>query len=253
MTNTKLQCIWRAGCNQLEACQAAECCQAVRSNREKAEQAPSKEQVAFEAWLNGPASGPTISPDNPYRDSDWRTQHMYEVWRAAWDAYSANEPGVPLSDDQLIAIADQFDSTGSAGAIHRYRMRRRDMIALLRSFAATVEGIAQDGAVPPPVPDDDARSEEVILAFKDALRYRRLQILGVAPAGSTELKLGLVMRFTNLDAFVDADIKAQPSRGEYSGSTKAPECPNVGCTIAGPHIHNSGGPQQASSQGERDE
>jgi hypothetical protein len=53
---------------------------------------PSKEQAAFEAWLNGPASEPTISPDNPYRDSDWRTQHMYEVWCAAWNARAAHEP-----------------------------------------------------------------------------------------------------------------------------------------------------------------
>jgi hypothetical protein len=65
-------------------------------------------------------------------------------------------------------------------------------------------------AAQPPVPDD----------ARDAARYRRLQILGCAPSGSTELKLGLLMRFTNLDAFVDADIKAHPSRGECSTETK---------------------------------
>jgi hypothetical protein len=76
-------------------------------------------------------------------------------------------------------------------------------------------------AQPPPVDqDDDARARDVIESLRDALRYRRLQILGVAPYGSTELKLGLVMRFTNLDNFVDADIKAHPSRGEYSTATK---------------------------------
>lgn len=65
-------------------------------------------------------------------------------------ARAGHEPRTPLSDDQLIAIADQFDSSGCAGAIHRYRMRRRDMIALLRSFSATVEGLIRDGAAQPP-------------------------------------------------------------------------------------------------------
>lgn len=48
----------------------------------------------------------------------------------------------------------------------------------------------------------------------DAARYRRLHLLGCAPMGAPELDEGLVLRFSNLDAFVDADLKAYPSRGE---------------------------------------
>lgn len=48
----------------------------------------------------------------------------------------------------------------------------------------------------------------------DARRYRRLQILGAAPYGSKNLDHGTVLRFQSLDAFVDADIDAYPSRGE---------------------------------------
>lgn len=48
----------------------------------------------------------------------------------------------------------------------------------------------------------------------DALRYRRLRVLGVAPDGTKHLREGCVMRFTNLDEFVDHDIRITPSRGE---------------------------------------
>lgn len=54
----------------------------------------------------------------------------------------------------------------------------------------------------------------------DAARYRRLRVLGVAPAESTHLTRGLVMRFTNLDDFVDQDRAVHQSRGEYSTATK---------------------------------
>jgi hypothetical protein len=48
---------------------------------------------------------------------------------------------------------------------------------------------------------------------RDARRYRRLQILGCVVM-DTRRDAGLVSRFTNLDAIVDADLKAQPNRGE---------------------------------------
>ena len=50
----------------------------------------------------------------------------------------------------------------------------------------------------------------------DARRYRRLQILGVATGAEWDrhLQNGTVMRFSNLDEFVDADIRRMPSRGE---------------------------------------
>ena len=49
---------------------------------------------------------------------------------------------------------------------------------------------------------------------EDARRYRRLQVLGCAPSTSKQLGNGTVLCFTNLDEFVDADLKAVPSRGE---------------------------------------
>jgi hypothetical protein len=52
-------------------------------------------------------------------------------------------------------------------------------------------------------------------AAVDAARYRRLRILGCATGISEKhLQSGTVMCFTNLDAHVDADIAAHPSRGE---------------------------------------
>lgn len=53
---------------------------------------------------------------------------------------------------------------------------------------------------------------------RDARRYRRLQVLGAAPFGSDELEHGNVLRFTNLDVFVDGDIAAHPSRGESAAT-----------------------------------
>jgi len=48
----------------------------------------------------------------------------------------------------------------------------------------------------------------------DARRYQRLRVLGCAPAYTDHLKRGDVMRFTNLDEFVDKDVDWTPSRGE---------------------------------------
>jgi hypothetical protein len=56
---------------------------------------------------------------------------------------------------------------------------------------------------------------------RDARRYRRLQILGCAPDGSRNLAAGTVLRFTNLDDFVDEDLNAHRSRGEASPLTTA--------------------------------
>lgn len=67
---------------------------------------------------------------------------------------------------------------------------------------------------------DDERSADVIRAFSDALRYRRLRLIGCAPANSEHLSQGLVMRFTNLDGFVDDDIRVHPERGDLPTPTK---------------------------------
>jgi hypothetical protein len=70
------------------------------------EQAPSKEQVAFEAWLDGP---PT-SPDSPY--SDTQIRHLYEAWCAAWKARAENEPraGAPDQGDMDQIFDSWFNS-----------------------------------------------------------------------------------------------------------------------------------------------
>lgn len=52
----------------------------------------------------------------------------------------------------------------------------------------------------------------------DAQRYERLRVLGVAPCGTKQLESGTVLRFQNLDDFVDADIAASPSRGEAAAA-----------------------------------
>jgi hypothetical protein len=49
----------------------------------------------------------------------------------------------------------------------------------------------------------------------DEQRYRRLRILGAAPGGSKQLEGGTVLCFQNLDDYLDADIAAHPSRGEF--------------------------------------
>lgn len=48
----------------------------------------------------------------------------------------------------------------------------------------------------------------------DAIRYRRLRVLGCAVMNTPNLPGGNVSRFTNLDEIVDNDLRAQPSRGE---------------------------------------
>lgn len=49
----------------------------------------------------------------------------------------------------------------------------------------------------------------------DAVRYRRLQVIGCAPGGSKQLDNATVIRFSELDSFVDADLKAVPYRGDF--------------------------------------
>lgn len=64
---------------------------------------------------------------------------------------------------------------------------------------------------------------ELLRNLSDALRYRRLRLLGCSAAlpGATEhLARGLVLRFTNLDEFIDADLRAHPERGDSSRPTK---------------------------------
>lgn len=77
--------------------------------------------------------------------------------------------------------------------------------AVLRSRDATIA--SQAGAL--------AAKEAVAAAdARDARRYRRLRVLGCAVMDTPNLPKGLVDRFTNLDAIVDEDLEAHPTRGE---------------------------------------
>lgn len=67
-----------------------------------------------------------------------------------------------------------------------------------------------DAVAGAPAPKSEVASD----IERDARRYRRLRILGVAPDGSQHLLQGTVLRVTNLDAFVDHDLSVHRSRGE---------------------------------------
>lgn len=56
--------------------------------------------------------------------------------------------------------------------------------------------------------------------LQDARRYRRLRVLGCAPDSTQHLKHGHVMRFTNLDNFLDEDL-ANYDRGEVKDALLA--------------------------------
>lgn len=49
-----------------------------------------------------------------------------------------------LSDEAIRKFAQPFDSTGSAGAIHHFRFRERDLIRMLCSFASEIERALDD-------------------------------------------------------------------------------------------------------------
>lgn len=57
-------------------------------------------------------------------------------------------------------------------------------------------------------------SMKTVEPMADGVRYRRLRLLGCAPTESENLKNGTVLRFTNLDRFVDADLVNYPNRGD---------------------------------------
>lgn len=62
--------------------------------------------------------------------------------------------------------------------------------------------------------NDIEREAELLRNLADAMRYRRLRILGCAVMDTPQLAGGFVSRFTNLDEIVDADLRAHPERGE---------------------------------------
>lgn len=64
---------------------------------------------------------------------------------------------------------------------------------------------------------DEIQSSELRQMMKDALRYRRLRILGAAPGGSIQVVQGTVLRFATLDKAIDEDISTVPNRGDPLG------------------------------------
>lgn len=79
----------------------------------------------------------------------------------------------------------------------------------LRERLTAAMGIDRPAPTPTPAPGLDLDAVE-----RDAARYRRLCVLGV-PKATDESEM---LRFTNLDAFVDNDIAAHPSRGEANAA-----------------------------------
>lgn len=118
MTNTKLQCIWRDGCNQPDACKPAECCQGLRSNREKAEQVPSKDL------------------------SSERVAQLIATLKQWWDDATADnnwsQEDCTVADDTIAALR-QLQSTLEPGALHEIPWQKPvadwpDIVAAIRSI-----------------------------------------------------------------------------------------------------------------------
>lgn len=68
-----------------------------------------------------------------------------------------------------------------------------------------------------------AITELVQVADRDVRRYQRLRIIGVAPSSTKQLENRTVLCFQNLDDYVDADLRAHPSRGEHPADLDAIE------------------------------
>jgi hypothetical protein len=61
---------------------------------------------------------------------------------------------------------------------------------------------------------DTITDEQLRELLRDAARYERLRILGCAPFDTDHLHQSVVMRFSNLDAYVDADLQRHQWRGD---------------------------------------
>ena len=72
---------------------------------------------------------------------------------------------------------------------------------------------------------DEIQGSELREMLKDALRYRRLRILGAAPGGSIHSEIGTVIRYDNLDDAIDEDIEEVPYRGETLWPSAEPRDP----------------------------
>jgi len=157
---------------------------------------------------------------------DFRIEQM-EV--AAGEASTGEQPPeLDFTEPDLASMERQCE----AGSLTWKLIRQlRERIAEKKTLEAhrkylldKVKGAARPVSGTEPSASKVERSLNMENLQRDAARYWRLRVLGCAPCGSTELATQCVMRFTNLDAFVDADIRINPSRGEtelYSQPTQA--------------------------------
>ena len=71
---------------------------------------------------------------------------------------------------------------------------------------------------------------------QDVVRYHRLRIIGAAPGGTANLASGTVVRFTNLDAWLDEEIRRHPSRGEARADLSLDDSPIAAAEV---HLENA--------------
>lgn len=151
--------------------------------------------------------------DYPEHTADGSLPPMSPAVRKAMDRFRQRcaevdaAKGTPMPD--LLARVQSY--LGNGGLFNPEAMDHTKVRDLVMDLAAVVMSPA------------DAPAADVV---RDARRYRRLQILGCAPSTSSQLDQGTVLAFTNLDAFVDEDLRVHPSRGEamsLSSPTANPE------------------------------
>lgn len=152
--------------------------------------------IDFESWWNSYAAD-DFRAANP--DLDGRA--VRPVWDAALTAAIAH---YGKAMDAMLAAAPQPTAEQSSEHVP-------GLAGLIAAKTAEIE----------PLIPWQIRTAEQVEEYKDARRYRRLQILGAAPYGSKNLSKGTVLCFQSLDAFVDADLEAYPSRGEANAAPPA--------------------------------
>lgn len=171
----------------------------VGMGREPSQAIASAEPVAEvrDGGLSGPAIAPLVCWENLPDGTKLYTRPATQA---------ASQPVLTVITGYECARLD----TGSCGCtaycsgyFKRQARQAHDMLQPPHFDMARAQAVAAEPAGQP------ATKVEV-----DAARYNRLRILGAAPYGSKQLESGNVLCFQSLDAFVDADRAARPSRGE---------------------------------------
>ncbi|MFA5899410.1 MAG: hypothetical protein WC829_09900 [Hyphomicrobium sp.] len=95
------------------------------------------------------------------------------------------------------------------GTVFAYQPQKTILVKVIGALSPTLGANLYLAAGAQPLPTDAG----------DGVRYRRLRVLGCAPMLSENLEQGTVLRFTNLDSFVDADLTNYPERGDKPFNT----------------------------------